>query len=143
MVINADAVKGNETAHGGTADGGVFPIGYGTQMLVHIGLQLTGQPLHIYRGFSGDAAVILVAVGNGGVLHQAVMAFMVAFHSHDDEVLSRESHIVFHAPGFAECGIFIPENVVTVKHVKHRVTLVRMLFIVLGQPDVGFPGCRA
>ena len=96
------------------------------------------------RFFNADPALDLAMLGilivEGGVLDQALIALVVAFHTHDDQFLLRLLHELVHAPGLAEGGILIEKDIMTVKHIHDGVALLRLLFIGIRQVDIGSAG---
>ena len=94
------------------------------------------EPVHVHIALAFDLAVLGVQVGQGGVFDETLVALVVAFHSHDDQLLFGFDHIVVHAPGFAIGGVLVEEHIVAVEHIHDGVAFIGVFVIGCGKINV-------
>ena len=140
MVVGRHAVQGFQAAHGGTGNDGVLPVRQGAVIFIDIRFEGIDHPVHHHVSLAPDLAMLGIFIGHGSVLNQAAVALVVALHGHNDQVLGILLQILGHAPGFTEGGILVKEYIVPVEHIHDGIPLVRVLVIVLRQPDIGPAG---
>ena len=139
VVVGGDGVHRHQAAHGGTGDDGVLPVGKGAVVFVNVWLQLTHHPIHVYASLAPDLAQFGILVADGRVLDEAAVALGVAFHADDDQVFFAFGHVFVHAPGFAEGGILVEEDIVPVEHIHDGIPALGFFFVRFRQIDVSPP----
>ena len=140
MVVGGHGVHGHQPAHGGTGNDGVAAVGQGAVILVDVGLQLLDHPVHVNIALAPNFSQGGIFVVQGGVLHQAAVPLVVAFHGHDDQVFLALHHEFVHAPGFAVGGILVEKHIVPIEHIHHGIAAVGIFFIGFRQIDVSGAG---
>ena len=144
VVVYRHAVQRHQSAHGRTGDDGVASVRQGSVVFVDIWLEFVDHPVQHDAALALDSSVLGILVGHRGILNQSAVALVIALHTHDNQLLAAFLHVVVHAPGLAEGGILVKEYVVTVEHVHHGVTPIRVFLVGLRQIDIrpagGIPG---
>ena len=145
VVVGHEGIDGHEPAHGGAADEGELSLRQGGEVLVDVGLEFVHQVAHGDLAPAPYLAPLGVVEVEGGVLGKPPAALLLlvvvaALDGRDDQGDVVAGHVFEEPPALAEGGVRVPEQVLPVEHIEHRVAALIVHHGGVGHVDVGVPG---